>query len=668
MKDSILIEKLTLTNFKGERSRTISFDPKQTFIFGDNAVGKTRVFDAFTWLLFGKDSEDRMNYNILLVENNEIVPKVDATVEGVIVKNNAKTTLKRTFKQKWVRPRGQDVEVLEGNETLFWVDGVAVKANEYKTIVNGILSEDIFKLLTSPTYFLSQKWETQRAILQRMTTPISDERIAMLKPEFADLLSQLAGKDIAKFKAEIRAKINDMKKEKDDIPSRIDQTMKLMPETTDFKPLETRLSEIEQSIAEAKESKKSGQGIIQERFNEETRLQDSINSKKREQQGVLLKKNKEEQDRVDKLNESLIVNMQTKQSLESKLRTVNNSIQSAKQNETYIQQTIDKLKANKDALAAEYKTVQQGEYVVDSVIIKCPLFGHECCDPIAIEKHSNNNDQALTNFNNDKLQKLSNITAKGQQLKTQIETEERNLEALKKEIQQLDTDKTTLEKDIENIDTKIKSFVKVEAKEVSGKDIDEIVALQNEIENIEKQIETIKALPLPNFTEFDQKIEELQKEQSDIEIQLSKKDDIAKHQAEIDRLQLRAKEVVKIISDLEKQEFIAKDFNNTKIRHIEEQVNELFSFVKFKMFDFTFDGNEFETCIAVNDKGVYISSTNNAEKINAGVDIINALSNFYGVTAPIFIDNRESVTALLVSDSQIINLVVSEKDKTLRVE
>jgi DNA repair exonuclease SbcCD ATPase subunit len=668
MKDSILIEKLILTNFKGERNRTISFDPKQTFAYGDNAVGKTRVFDAFTWLLFGKDSEDRMNYNILLVDDNEIVPKVDATVEGIIVRNNAKTTLKRTFKQKWVRPRGQDIEVLEGNETLFWVDGVAVKANEYKTIVNSILSEDIFKLLTSPTYFLSQKWETQRAILQKMTTPISDERIAMLKPEFADLLSQLAGKDIAKFKAEIKAKINDMKKEKDDIPSRIDQTMKLMPETTDFKPLEARLSEIEQSITKAKKNKESGQGIIQERFNQETRLQDSINDIKRQQQSILFQKNKEEQERVDKLNGDLLINQQTKQSLEIKLRTVTNSIETSKQNERLIEQNLTKLKADKDVLRNEYKTVQQTEYVVDSVIVKCPLFGHGCCDPIAIEKHSNNTEQASTNFNNDKIQKLSNINTKGVALKTQIETEEGKLETLKKEVQQLEVDKVALQKDIDKIEGEMKSFVKVEAKQIDVKDVPEIVALQNDIEKIEKQIETIKTLPLPDFSEFDKQIEDLQKERSDIEIQLSKKDDIEKHQNEIDRLQARAKEVVKIISDLEKLEFIARDFNNTKIRHIEEQVNKLFSFVKFKMFDFTFDGNEFETCIAVNEKGVYISSTNNAEKINAGIDIINALSNFYGVTAPIFIDNRESVTRLIESDSQIINLVVSEPDKTLRVE
>lgn len=668
MKDSILIEQLTLVNFKGERNKTISFDSKETNIFGDNAVGKTRVFDAFTWLLFGKDSEDRMNYNILLVDNDNILPKVDAEVEGIIVKNGVKTKLKRVFRQKWVRPRGQDTEVLEGNETLFWADGVSVKANEYKVIVNAILSEDIFKLLTSPTYFLSQKWEIQRTILQKMVTPVSDEDIAGLKPEFVELLRQLQGKDAAKFKAELRARISEMKKEKDDIPSRIDQTMKLMPEITDYKPLEAQLAKIDQDIAANKLLAESGQKAIQERFGKEVELQNNISQIKRLQQGVLFQKQIEEQTNVDKQNEGLNTSIQAKQLAETELQKINNNIFITQQNESNISQGIAKLESEKATLTEQYKTVQQSQYNADSIKITCPLFGHECSDAIAIEKHFRDSNDALTNFNNDKLQRLTDITNKGLNLKERIEFNKESLEKSKEVLVKLNADKIKVEKEIESLTNAITSFVKAEAKTFEAKDIPEWVVLNDKIKQIEVEIELLKASPLPSNREYSEKIEVLQVERSTIEIQLSKKDDVAKHQAEIDRLQQRAKEVVKIISDLEKQEFILKDFNKTKIKYFEEMVNKMFSFVRFKMFDYTFDDNEFETCIAINEKGVYISSTNNAEKINAGIDIINTLANFYSITAPIFIDNREGVTKLIESDSQIINLVVSGKDKTLRVE
>lgn len=59
---------------------------------------------------------------------------------------------------------------------------------------------------------------------------------------------------------------------------------------------------------------------------------------------------------------------------------------------------------------------------------------------------------------------------------------------------------------------------------------------------------------------------------------------------------------------------------------------------------------------------------NSGARINAGIDIINTLSNHYEIKAPIFIDNRESTTRLIDTESQIINLVVSGMDKKLRVE
>ncbi|MNP21080.1 hypothetical protein D3C76_1136850 [compost metagenome] len=59
---------------------------------------------------------------------------------------------------------------------------------------------------------------------------------------------------------------------------------------------------------------------------------------------------------------------------------------------------------------------------------------------------------------------------------------------------------------------------------------------------------------------------------------------------------------------------------------------------------------------------------NSAARTNVGIDIINALSDHYGFSAPIFIDNAESVTQLVDTDAQVIRLVVSETDKQLRIE
>lgn len=54
----IKLKKLILENFKGIKQLKIDFS-NVTNIFGDNGVGKTTIFDAFTWLMFGKDSTDK---------------------------------------------------------------------------------------------------------------------------------------------------------------------------------------------------------------------------------------------------------------------------------------------------------------------------------------------------------------------------------------------------------------------------------------------------------------------------------------------------------------------------------------------------------------------------------------------------------------------------------
>lgn len=58
MSKKVTLKELTLKNFKGIRDLAVKFG-EVTTIAGANATGKSTVFDAFTWVLFGKDSNDR---------------------------------------------------------------------------------------------------------------------------------------------------------------------------------------------------------------------------------------------------------------------------------------------------------------------------------------------------------------------------------------------------------------------------------------------------------------------------------------------------------------------------------------------------------------------------------------------------------------------------------
>ncbi len=110
------------------------------------------------------------------------------------------------------------------------------------------------------------------------------------------------------------------------------------------------------------------------------------------------------------------------------------------------------------------------------------------------------------------------------------------------------------------------------------------------------------------------------------------------------------------------------EFIKTKVKLMESSINSKFKYVKFRFFKTQVNGGIDEDCEALVDGVPFSTNLNSGAKINAGIDIINTLANYYGIKAPIFIDNRESTTKLIDTESQIVNLVVSSSDKKLRIK
>ncbi|MEG1638937.1 MAG: ATPase, partial [Erysipelotrichaceae bacterium] len=132
-------------------------------------------------------------------------------------------------------------------------------------------------------------------------------------------------------------------------------------------------------------------------------------------------------------------------------------------------------------------------------------------------------------------------------------------------------------------------------------------------------------------------------------------------------LEEEQKEVGQEVADQECELFLLEEFTRAKMSLLSSNVNNHFRIVDWKMFDIQLNGGLKETCECMVN-GVPFASVNAAGKIQAGIDIINTLSQLYEVSAPIWIDNRESCTDIPSVDTQVINLYVSENEKTLKVE
>ena len=257
MKD-VIIKQMKLTNFKGLRDFTIEFSDSMTSVLGKNGSGKTTIFDAFTWLLFGKDSEDRKSFNIKTLDAQGVaIPRIPHEVSAILIIDGEEINLCRRYNEKWQKKRGSATEEFTGHEEERLYNDVPMSVKEWGEKITAICSEQVFKFITNPLYFSAQKSDVQRSMLFRMAGDISDAEIAAGNAEFTALLASLTGKTMDEYKREIAAKKRRIKAEIDGIPERIDERKRDMPEAenwlaldADLQAKKSELEKVEKSITD----------------------------------------------------------------------------------------------------------------------------------------------------------------------------------------------------------------------------------------------------------------------------------------------------------------------------------------------------------------------------------------------------------------------------------
>ena len=136
---TVIIKEIRLLNFKGLRDLTVEFDPALTEIYGRNGIGKTSIFDGFTWLLFGKNSEDRKQFGIKTYdEAGNIIPKLPHEVSAVLLVDGEVVTLCRRFNEKWTKKRGSAVEEFVGHEEERLYNNVPCSVKEWNEKIAAI--------------------------------------------------------------------------------------------------------------------------------------------------------------------------------------------------------------------------------------------------------------------------------------------------------------------------------------------------------------------------------------------------------------------------------------------------------------------------------------------------------------------------------------------------
>lgn len=656
----MILKSLHMENFKGIKSLDVNFSNK-TSIKGQNAVGKTTIFDAFTWLLFNKNSAGEEKFNVRpLDEHNNKIHNVEIKVVGVVDVDGKDVELSKTQNENWVKKRGTNTVSLQGNPNSYEIDGYPKSEAEFKSYVSGLAqSEEMFKMLTNPQYFSSLKWKDQRDILMKLVSEVSDVELAQTDSKYAPLIEEL---EKAPSTDDIRAKfskaLSEWKKKQAEIPVRIDEAEKSKVDV-DVAEQELLKADLERKIEAVEDRLENAGDEIDKLRGKEMQLQFDMS-------GISQTMNNELSSKKREIENHKYDHERKLEDVRSSIRKAQDSIESNKK--SISEQTLKKSDLVKKYKEEKEKKFDDSKWVFDESTTVCSLCGQRLpedkIDSLRAD-FSQRKADAIEAFNEEHAKTLAMIVDDGNACAEMI----KNL--------------TENNKELENKINTLKLHEAEEIDIINGFDeqISKIPACSDYMQNAEyaklkaKQDKLLADIAELESKGADKAVEDLKADKAKLKSQLDEVNKVIAQAANnvmiddrIETLRDEQKEIGQKVADQEQMLYLLEEFIRFKLNKVSESINSHFKTVNFKLFEMQLNGG-MKDCCECTVNGVGYSDLNNGHKILAGLDIIRSLSELYGVSVPIFIDNCESVSNgnLPDMDSQMICLYVSE-DKQLKVE
>lgn len=672
------IRSLHMENFKGIKMLDVTFSGK-TKISGQNAVGKTTIFDAFTWLLFNKNSAGEEKFNVRpLDKDGNRIDNVEIKVVAVLDVDGKEIELSKVQKQNWVKKRGTDTVALQGNVNSFEIDGYPKSEADFKEYISSLAqSEDMFKMLTNPQYFSSLKWKDQRDILMRLATDVSDVELAQTDAKYAPLLGEL---EKAPSTDDIRAKfskaLSGWKKKQAEIPVRIDEAEK---SKVDVDVAEQELAKVDlvRRIAECDKKMENAGSALGDLRSKEMQLQFDMS-------GMEQTMNRELSNKRSIMDAEL---RDCKNELEHFAVTISLKEKQISDNE----KTITDADAERKKLGEQYNSEKakafdetpylfdESKWIFDESTTVCSLCGQKL-PADKIEQLKADFEERKTKAKADAKRKLNDsksdfITRKEsnlEEIKADGFAKKNLIGELTKKNADLQMEIDSLKKQEQGTFTNKEELCKLLSEipeEADYSQNEEYVKLKVEHDKVFAKIEKLES------EGADSVVDELKAEKADLQAQLDEVNAIiakASMNVEIDeriaQLQAEQKEIGQKVADQEQMLYLLEEFIRFKMDKISDSINSHFKTVNFKLFEMQLNGG-MKDCCECTVNGVPYSALNSGHRIVAGLDIIRSLSELYGVSVPIFVDNAESLNEFNVPDmdAQLILLSVSA-DKQLKVE
>lgn len=638
---TIKLLNIEITNFKGISEFKLPFDGNGVSIYGRNFAGKTSIYDAFCWVLFDKDSSGNKSFDIkpLDTDNKVKYPGADTTVKLELSIDRINTELKKVYHEVWTQQRGSIDKVFSGHTSEYYIDDIPTKKNEFDRYISDIIDETKFRMLTNVYMFCEDmNWQDRRKILFEMCGIEDDLTLMIQDDRFNSLIPFIQKHTIEKYKTSIAEKRKSLVTEKNKIPESISAytAVKTDAEQINYSEIEVDKTVIEKTV------KSLTTKII------EIKNDTAISTLKNEYNALsndLIKLDNENtvyRNSQSKVDDSGYITQ--KNELNTQLSDLTYKLKTAINEMNYESDTAERLNKERLRIRAEYeKPADENE---------------EYCPTCRRLYESADLEQIRTAHKNHRME----LRERGIKLKEQSETAESNVTKIRKE-------KDGLQSQIESVKMSL-AELKIPDKPIIY-DMDDYndrkFLLTSKQAEIKQQMREIETESMTVLTQLQSSLSKANAELSSINDKLSQRAVITDMERRIGNLIDKERTLATEIEGIDEQIYLCEEFIKYKISFVEDSINRRFSIIKFKLFEEQINGG-IKDCCDVLYKGVPFTNASRSEQINAALDVIQTLSEFYNISVPLFVDNAESVTKLYNINTQVIRLIVSENDKELRCE
>lgn len=641
---------LHLDNFRGIKELDIEFAGHNTDIYGANGTGKTTIANAICWLLLDRAATDEKDFDPKTTDSHNLHHKASMKMDcdGTIV------TLAKDFYEVWTQKKGGATKEFSGHRVDYFINDVPSKKKEYDEMVEHICGVDIdkVKMLMIHGYFIEGiKTDERRRLLFEICGDVSDDEVidANSLGELRTILKMPGTTDqtysIADYKKIAAAQKRKLNAALEVIPARIDEASKLMPEVLDSESvLRKQLTNLYKKQDDISRRKQAALAV-----DADTMTAQQINDLQLE----LERRKLEYLQASNKANESAYAEL-------AELKKKKSSLES--ENASLIRKTVDgrkeieRMETMRELLLSDYAKVQAEQW--DEANEICPT----CGQPLPAERV----EQLREEFNLRKSQKKEEINKRGQSCSaTKIQDLQSRIDAADEQAKANIEKVEQLTQEIDRITATITTPAPFETTEAYTSLQAQIQALRDNQQGADEKKAAIAK-------SFDEQLAGVSETIRAVSKELAQIDQVKEIKARIHSLEEEQRQTAETLEQVEYGIHLCEEFVRCKAAMVTDNINSRFKTIHFKLFEDQINGGLKEICepTIMNNAGQWVryKSANTAAKANAELEIIDVLNKHFKTDLPVVMDRAESVSEVSGFSGQLIRLIVSPADRTLRIE